>query len=376
MVDAATSGGPRPADRPDLPAGLAAAIAAAIPGATVTGCEPLGGDAGHGASEKGGGYGRPLRVRLRDAAGRERSLVLRSAGANEFGHDRRADRAAQVLLAWDTFPLLPDHVQALDVGALTPAGLLSLREAGELYLLTDYAEGTPYAEDLRRVVATGEATALDLDRAAALARWLGALHAERIDDVVAWRRAVRDLLGSGEGIFGIVDAYPPGTVPAAALHDLERACLDWRWRLRSQPRRLRRIHGDFHPFNLLFGEGVAFTALDASRGCAGDPADDLTALAVNYVFFALERPSSWLRGFGPLWRRFWEAYGEVGDLRAALAAAPPFLAWRALVVGCPRFYPRLPATSRSALLWLAERALAADRLDLALPEELLGCPAR
>jgi aminoglycoside phosphotransferase (APT) family kinase protein len=355
----------------ELPAGLEAAIAAAIPGAAVTGCEPLGGDAGAGASEKGGGYGRPLRVTLRERGGGERSVVLRFATPNEFGHDRRADRAAEVLLAWDTFRLVPDHVRALDVGFVTPGGLVSLRDAGEAWLLTDYAEWTPYAEDLRRVAASGVATAQDLSRAEALARWLARLHAERPYDPTAWRRAVRDLVGGGEGIFGILDAYPADAAPPARLAAVERACVEWRWRLRARPDRLRRIHGDFHPFNLLFREGAAFTALDASRGCAGDPADDLTALAVNYVFFALERPASWRAALGALWRRFFDAYAEGGgELAAALAAAPPFLAWRALVVASPRIYPKMPQPARDALLGLAERALAADFLDLALPGEL------
>ncbi|HEY7724811.1 MAG TPA: phosphotransferase [Anaeromyxobacteraceae bacterium] len=345
------------------------------PGARLVACEPLGADAGAGAAavaRKGGGYGVPLRLTLEAADGARRHLVFRTAAANEFGHDRRSDRAAELLLAFDTFGEVPDHVRALDVGAVAPDGLRSLRGADEFYLVTTWAEGRLYAEDLRALARHGAAGPLDHERAGALARWLAALHRPVLRDAVAWRRALRDLLGHGEGIFGVADAYPPDVpgAPAARLEALERRCLAWRWRLRGQEARLHPTHGDFHPFNLVFAEGTRFTALDASRGGRGDPADDVTALSVNYVFFALQAPGSWPRGFGPLWRRFWGDYLAASGDREVLGAAPPFLAWRALVLACPRFYPDLAPGPRQALLGLAERALDAGALDLEMPEAL------
>jgi aminoglycoside phosphotransferase (APT) family kinase protein len=321
-------------------------------------------------ARKGTGYGRPLKLLVQLPGGERRALVFRTAAPDQFGHDRRSDRLAELALAFDTFDLVPDHVLALDVGAVAPGGLTSLRDAGEPYLLTDFAEGRLYADDLRALV-KDDPVALDLERARALARWLVRLHAHRLDDAVAWQRSVRDLVGAGEGIFGLVDAYPPGApgVAPGVLQSLERRALEWRWRLRDRTDRLRRIHGDFHPFNLLFGEGTHLTVLDASRGAAGDPADDVTALAVNYLFFALQAPGRWRRAFAPLWVAFWETYlAHAGE--AVLEAAPPFLAWRALVLACPRFYPDLPGDLREALLGWAGRVAAHDRFDPALAEEL------
>lgn len=360
-----------------VPAGLREVIAELWPGARIERCDALGPDPGGGATEKAAGYGQPVRVTVREAAGAERALVFRTMAPNEFGHDRRADRMAGMLLAFDTAGLVPDGVPALDVGALRPDGrLASLRGAGEPYLVTGWAEGRLYAEDLREVADGGEATPRDLRRAEALARWLIALHRGRpgggAAPAVRWRRALRDLVGSGEGIFGIVDAYPED-VPAAGperLERIERACAAWRWRLRGRAERLARTHGDFHPFNVLFGPDDRIAVLDASRGCEGDPADDVTALAVNYVFFALDRRPAWARGLGPLWRSFWSTYLSGGGDEGVLRTAAPFLAWRALVVCCPRFYPRLSPEGRHALLGLAERALASPAFDPAWAEEL------
>jgi hypothetical protein len=357
----------------EVPKGLEQLVRRLFPGSEIAGVEPLAPDTGAGDTQKVEGYGVPLRVTVRGPEG-GRVLVFRTASSNIFGHDRRSDRAQVMLLSFDTFGQIPDHVRALDTGAILPGGrLLSLGESGEFYLFTTFAEGRMYAEDLRRIAAEGASGPSDRARCEALARWLVRLHQERIADADGYRRAVRDLLGHGEGIFGMVDGYGPDVpgAPPERLRAIEERCLAWRWRLRGRESRLSRTHGDFHPFNLVFEErGTRFTLLDASRGCRGDPADDVTCLAVNYVFFAIDRRGSWAGGLGPLWRRFWELYLEESGDRGLLEVAPPWLAWRCLVLACPRFYPRLPAEARDGILRLAERALEAPRFDPAIAEDL------
>lgn len=360
---------------PFVPRHLDELIRRVLPGSSIEDVRALAPDTGGGDTHKVEGYGRPLRVAVRDSAGARRVLVFRTATSNIFGHDRRSDRAAGMLQSYDTFGAIPDHVRALDVGTILGDGrLLSLGGGGEFYLLTGFAEGRMYSEDLRRVAAQGQAREGDLASCEALARWLVRLHATRIDEPDAYTRAVRDLLGHGEGIFGMVDGYGPGApaAPAARLRAIEERCLAFRWKLRGREARLSRTHGDFHPFNVVFeeGDGARFTLLDASRGCKGDPADDVTAMAVNFVFFAIDRRACWAKGLGPLWRRFWEVYLAGSADRGLLEVAAPWLAWRCLVVCCPRFYPGLPAGARDAILGLAERALDAPRFDPSWAEEL------
>jgi hypothetical protein len=337
------------------------------PGSTLVAVEALAPDRPNAsAALKAAGYGAPLRVRMTDAAGAERSLVFHTETANAFGHDRRSDRAGDMLLAYDTFGGVPAHVSAVDVGAIERSGaLVSLREAQELYLLSDYVEGEVYAEELRRVGSAGRSTAQDVARAAALADLLVEVHAPAEGDPARYRRALRDLVGHGEGIYGMIDAYPSDVAgaPPARLRSLEERCATYRWSLRDKQHRLSRVHGDFHPFNIVVGPGGRLTLLDTSRGSIGDPADDVACLSINHVFFALESPGSWREGFRPLWRAFWGRYLERRADSELLDVVPPYFAWRALVVCNPLFYPSVPAATRDALLGLAERWLDAGRAE-------------
>lgn len=358
-----------------LPVGLVQRLSELFPDLRIAAASELGADtAASDDTSKGVGYGRPLRLTLEGREGERLELVLHVATTDDFGHDRRADRAAEQLLAWDTFGLVPHHTRALDVGAVMKNGSLrSLADAGEFYLLTTWAEGTVYAADLRRIGTSGVVTALDLARLDALVDVMAALHAQPGTRPQAYTRAVRDLVGSGEGIAGLADAYGddvPGA-PRARIERLEHACLSWRHRLLRRAERLRRTHGDLHPFNIVFAPGSATPQLlDTSRGTEGDPADDVACLGVNLLFFGLSHRGAWSSGLGVLWDRYWTKVLATHD-DALLDVLAPWFAWRILVLANPTWYPRVTEEERGLLLSFAERLLAAPRFAPAWGRELM-----
>jgi hypothetical protein len=183
-------------------------------------------------------------------------------------------------------------------------------------------------------------------------------------------RRIRDLLGHGECLFGVADSYPERY--GAVLEEIERRAIAWRWNLKSRCERLRQVHGDFHPWNIMFREGADFSVLDRSRGEWGEPADDVTCLSLNYLFFSLQRTGRLEGGFEALWLRFWRRYLEGSGDPGVLEAAAPFIAWRALVMASPVWYAGLEERLRQKLFDFILNVLAAERFDPERANDYLG----
>lgn len=314
---------------------------------------------------KGFGYGDPLLIQCR-VNSTEKRIVLHRIRPNSFGRERTADRVAAVWLDYDTFNTLPRHIKALDRFAwLENDELISLKDARALMLITEYQPGSPYADDLTRILEHGELTQNDLDRAAVLGTYLAEIHALKKQDRSLWRRRLRDLVGHGEGIMGLTDSYPDQTsfTTVEELREIEMQANRWRWRLRDHSHRLSWVHGDFHPFNIIFAKGKNFYLLDRSRGAWGAPEDDVGSMALNYVFFSVQASDDFTSPFKDLHDRFWDAYFAKRSDDELLTCIQPWFAWRALVLASPLWYPNIPDRTRRTLLDFTHNVLAADRYD-------------
>lgn len=326
----------------------------------------------HGKQELTGdlkafGYGTPVFLEY-EAGGTRKQAVLETMSPSPFGHDHFSDRAQAILWEHSAFNDLPRHVRSLDSGAFLRSGkIISTGNAEEFFLLTEFSEGQGYFRDLDRIAATGAASAADHERSMSLSNYLTEIHSRKLDSPALYTRRIRDLLGHGECIMGLIDNYPDHYefIDQGLLRKIESACVSWRWRVKHRGHRLSQVHGDFHPWNILFREGTDFTLLDRSRGEWGEPADDVTCLTINYLFSSLLRSGRLTEPFETLFRKFWDTYLERTNDTELTEVAPPFYAWRGLVIGSPVWYPRLPDGVRRAIFNFIVNVLAADRFDFA-----------
>ena len=314
---------------------------------------------------KGFGYGSPLLVEY-VVNGKKGSAVLSSMRVQHgFGHDHFSDRAGILIWQNSTFAGLPKHVPSLDVGYFTEKGtLVSAGDAREYFLLMEKIEGKEYFFDLERVKEQG-ATDLDFSRVMALSNYLAEIHAVKNDCPPLYQRKIRETLGSGECIFGILDDYPdnPSFLDPDELQEVEKICVEWRWMLRSKARRLCQVHGDFHPWNIMFREGADFSVLDRSRGEWGEAADDITALAMNYIFYSVQKSLRLTGDLKDLFELFFENYLEKTGDEELLEVIAPFFAFRAVVVASPTWYPLLSDDVRRALFNFLENVLGSKKFN-------------
>jgi hypothetical protein len=311
------------------------------------------------------GYGRPFFVLCKVGGKRER-FIFHRIRPNAFGREREDDRVAAIWLDYQSFNNLPRHVPAVDMIAVRNNGeLRSIRDARELVLVSAFKQGIPYAHDLTRIRDEGTLGPLDRRRVEKLASYLAQIHQLRLDEPMLWVRRLRDLIGHGEGIMGLTDSYKTGALGPTEkdLRSIEDAANAWRWRLKDISGRLCQVHGDFHPFNIVFEKEDMFWVLDRSRGPWGEAADDVSCMAVNFLFFSLQRYGRLDGPFKEMHDLFWKTYFSFRPDDGLPYVIQPWFAWRCLVLASPVWYPDISDDVRIALFQFMRRVLKTKRFD-------------
>src|SRR4029450_8942803 len=107
-----------------------------------------------------------------------------------------------------------------------------------------------------------------------------------------------------------------------------------------------------------------------ARVLGGRPPAALPALALNSLFCGPR--ASVAEPFRYLFCAFLETYLRESHDGEILEVLPPFLAFRALVIAHPLWYPELSDRLRRALIHFGRRLMTAVRFDPAETRSLLG----
>jgi hypothetical protein len=326
------------------------------PGAMLLEMEPLG----------EGVHGTAYRIRFQTASGQDR-LIMKTLFPSRFGHDHYADRAQVLLLAGANYNDMPKHIRAVDVVGESAHRLISVKEAREFYIFMEEAGGSSYFNDLEAVLQRGRLDDRDRDRARMLADFLAEVHAVKYsgeDAPILYRRRIRDLIGHGECIMGIIDAYDRvGFADEQDLTAYAEKCLPWWGKIRNRHERLSSVHGDYHPGNIRLKDGD-FILLDRSRGSWGEPGDDVSCLSINYLHYALKDRGAFDGPFEELFRLFFDRYVRATGDRGIFDLIQPFFAFRTLVVANPRFYPEDAVETKRKLFCFGRSVLGEPRFNI------------
>jgi len=295
----------------------------------------------------------------------EKSYVVKSLLKEGFGHDYPSDRAAVFLLDLDEYNNLPKHVKAVDVLAEMKDGTAKSIGGGiEYYLLMEKVEGRDYFNDLNSFAHKDRLGNQDIEKIKAMAVYLAKIHAIKKDSRTLYWRKLRDTVGHGECLMGVFDIYPDGVVPFKIMTDIIKKSVDWIYRLKSRYKRLSQVHGDFHPGNIWFKDNNDFILLDRSRGPWGEPADDITALAINYIFFSLKNHGDVRGAYRQGLELFFKEYIRASADEEITRVVAPFFAFRAAVVANPIFYPELSPEAREKIFLFADSVLSSDTFSI------------
>ncbi|MGO9377567.1 MAG: aminoglycoside phosphotransferase family protein [Dissulfurispiraceae bacterium] len=292
------------------------------------------------------------------------SYVVKTLFPVGLGHDYPSDRAGVFLLDLDEYQNLPGHVRALDVLAELEGGKVkSIGGGKEYYLLMEVAEGIDYFKDLQSYRYKEHLDTADISKIKAMTSYLARIHSEKKESRSLYLRKVRDTIGHGECLMGVFDTYPDGTLSIREMADIEKMCIDWRARLRGKEYRLSKIHGDFHPGNIWFRSENEFVLLDRSRGPWGEPADDIAALTINYIFFSLRYHGDVRGAFLEALRLFFDEYLTLTADEELLGVLAPFYAFRGVVVANPVFYPDVKQDVRQQIFAFVKKILSVETFD-------------
>jgi hypothetical protein len=328
-----------------------------------------------------------------------RSYVVKTLLSEGLGHDYPSDRAGVFLLDVDEYKNLPRHVKAIDVlSEMEDGSIKSIGGGKEYYLLMEKGTGRHYFNDLDEFSHRDNLETSDIEKIEAMTSYLADIHSVKKDSKTLYWRKIRDTVGHGECLMGVFDTYPDGTLAYDEMAEIIKKSVDWLMRLKPKYRRLCQIHGDFHPGNIWFQEArsqqsevrspttispplekgvkggfdINFVLLDRSRGPWGEPADDVTALTINYIFFSIWHlgsvKGSYLEGL----KMFFEKYVALTGDDEIYSVVAPFYAFRGAVVANPVFYPDLTPDQRKLIFRFVNNVLDNERFRLEKVNDYLG----
>jgi len=322
-----------------------------------------------------GGLGNTFFINLETKDGKKR--VVAKIAREGFGREHPEDKARDALWVYRTSNL-PRQPKAIAVGSIRGGRIIPLSSDSEYVVVLEEAEGRSYHLYLGDILKRGTITNDDRRAVLNLSDYLVEVHSEKKDLPLIYKRHVNELL-SHEGI-PAVDRHLWKILSKKQIKEklgkeknelrkdileLKKSAVEHVDRIEELTHRCSRVHGDYHPFeNIRFKTYPdIFSVIDRSRSDYGEPADDVTAMWINYLNHSLLDEGKYSGKFRELGDLFLENYLTNTKDYEILETVQPFFVWRTLVVATPVWYPDTPIDVRNKLLSFAKNISKVERFD-------------
>ncbi|MBI5859567.1 MAG: hypothetical protein HZB73_02385 [Nitrosarchaeum sp.] len=307
-----------------------------------------------------GFHGIGFSIDVVDRKNQNKRFVLKTLKTEGFGHDYPADRASVVIRSLMDSSLLENHIKVLDAGSIQEDNsLMTFGEPKDFYIIMEEARGVEYWNDLDQIRDKNKLNEKDIEKIKILAQYLATMHKQKYDGPHAeqlYRRVVRDFVGHGELMMGVIDTFPEKMEFATRkeLVEIVKKSVEWWDKIKDCSNRLCVVHGDFYPGNIQF-DGDKLIVLDRSRFRYGEPADDVTSFTMNLINYSIMSCSEFKDPFKKLFETFFDEYLKKGEDKNLFKVCPLFFAFRGIVCIHPIFYSKE---------WMVKHGFKKDRVDL------------
>lgn len=278
--------------------------------------------------------------------GENKKVVIRIISPVDFSNDYAADRMASFWIQHHSSKLLPSHIKSLGIIGVNKRtkGIGVVDHYDEFIQVLEWAEGEEYFVDLEKIIKEDRASDDDFKKVILLSDYLVKIHKKKFrgakDQALSlYKRHTRDYVGS-RFMIDVLDTYPTEISFTSwdKLHKLVFEVYKYREKSKNNFLRLSKIHGDFHPGNVRFKDKNKFIILDASRAIWGEPADDVSCLGINYLWYSLRQTGKFKGIFKELFDTFWNNYIKKTGDQEINTILPLFIAIRSVVLKHPLYF--------------------------------------
>jgi adenylylsulfate kinase-like enzyme/HD superfamily phosphodiesterase len=290
-----------------------------------------------------GMHGTGFLIRTKTDGDNEERYVLKTIMEGGFGHEYPSDRAKFVVDSIINYPELPKGNKLMAAGSVQEDGsLVDLKQPKDFFMIVEEFQGREYWEYLQEARDTGKLDEKGREALIKLADYLADFHAIKPQEQAIperYKKFVRDFVGAGELTMGVLDTFPE-EVPFASKQDfieIVQKQIEWWYKIKNKHHRLKTVHGDFYPANIIFTDSD-FEVTDRARTRYGDVCHDVFDIGINILYYSILTYGDIRDPFKEMFEVFMERYLEKTGDYEMFEVAPHFISFILIVAMHPLFY--------------------------------------